>query len=457
MRKKQKMQAEEMIRLLGKRHDQIQKAVDAGEPEKAMDLLAWCQEQGIRLGEMIEETQKEDCASVALLETYCERVYEVYEAVGQCRQVNGRKAVRNLRRVLAQMEDSVKHDIHVRREAVFLPYKASMWDSLESVWKAADEDPDCDAYVIPIPYYTKNLDGSFCQMHYEKDQYPAYVPVTGYEDYDFAKRQPDVIFIHNAYDDCNYLTSVHPFFYSRNLRKFTEKLVYIPYFLWEEVEPDDKEAVEKMEHLCTVPGVLYADQVIVQSEKMQQIYVNVMTKLTKNTSADETYWSKKILGCGSPKVDRVLYAQKDKVKVPKEWLDVIKREDGSRKTVIFYNTSISALLESGEREFEKMRDVFRVFEENRDKAALLWRPHPLIKAAIEAMKPELRQEYEELVCEYRKAGWGIYDDTPDVDRAIALCDAYYGDPSSLVRLCEEAGKPVMVQNVEVRCTSTSLH
>ena len=76
--------------------------------------------------------------------------------------------------------------------------------------------------------------------------------------------------------------------------------------------------------------------------------------------------------------------------------------DGSRKTVIFYNTSISALLESGEREFEKMRDVFRVFEENRDKAALLWRPHPLIKAAIEAMKPELRQEYEELVCEYRK-------------------------------------------------------
>ena len=151
MRKKQKMQAEEMIRLLGKRHDQIQKAVDAGEPEKAMDLLAWCQEQGIRLGEMIEETQKEDCASVALLETYCERVYEVYEAVGQCRQVNGRKAVRNLRRVLAQVEDSVKHDIYVRREAVFLPYKASMWDSLESVWKAADEDPDCDAFVIPIP------------------------------------------------------------------------------------------------------------------------------------------------------------------------------------------------------------------------------------------------------------------------------------------------------------------
>ena len=36
----------------------------------------------------------------------------------------------------------------VRKEVVFLPYKASMWDSLESVWKAAEEDPDCVAYVF---------------------------------------------------------------------------------------------------------------------------------------------------------------------------------------------------------------------------------------------------------------------------------------------------------------------
>ena len=28
---------------------------------------------------------------------------------------------------------------------------------LESVWQAADSDPYCDAYVIPIPYYDKNL------------------------------------------------------------------------------------------------------------------------------------------------------------------------------------------------------------------------------------------------------------------------------------------------------------
>ena len=66
----------------------------------------------------------------------------------------------------------------MRIEAVFLPYKASMWDSLESVWKAADEDPDCDAYVIPIPYFDRNPDGSFGPMHDERLDYPDNVPVT---------------------------------------------------------------------------------------------------------------------------------------------------------------------------------------------------------------------------------------------------------------------------------------
>ena len=84
-----------------------------------------------------------------------------------------------------------------------------------------------------------------------------------------------------------------------------------------------------------------------------------------------------------------------------------------------------------------------------DEVALLWRPHPLIKATIESMRPELWKEYEKLVEEYKKEGWGIYDDTADMDRAVALCDAYYGDGSSLVQLCQEAGKPVMIQNVEI--------
>lgn len=38
-------------------------------------------------------------------------------------------------------------------KVVFMPYKASMWDSLESIWMAADKDERCETLVVPITYY----------------------------------------------------------------------------------------------------------------------------------------------------------------------------------------------------------------------------------------------------------------------------------------------------------------
>ena len=81
---------------------------------------------------------------------------------------------------------------------------------------------------------------------------------------------------------------------------------------------------------------------------------------------------------------------------------------------------------------------------------LLWRPHPLIQATIESMRPQLWTEYDRLVRKYREEGWGIYDDTADLDRAIEISDAYYGDgSSSVVQVYQQTGKPIMMQNVEI--------
>ncbi len=243
-----------------------------------------------------------------------------------------------------------------------------------------------------------------------------------------------MIYIHNPYDDFNLVTSVPPFFFSKNLKKYTDELVYIPYFILSEIKPDEDEKIEGMKHFCTVPAVIYADKIIVQSEAMRKIYVNVMTEYAKGSKADRKYWEAKILGLGSPKVDKVLGTKKEELEIPEEWLKVIEKEDGSWKKVIFYNTSVTALLEHGEKMLVKMRDVFRVFRENVEEVALLWRPHPLIQATIESMRPELWEEYQELVKVYKAEGWGIYDDSAELDRAIEVSDAYYGDSSSVVQL-----------------------
>ena len=124
---------------------------------------------------------------------------------------------------------------------------------------------------------------------------------------------------------------------------------------------------------------------------------------------------------------------------------------GKRKKVVLFYTSISALVGNRKTAIEKLKNVFALFKENKDDVALLWRPHPLIEATLESMVPDILEEYREIVKQYKAEGWGIYDDTSDMNRAIIISDAYYGDLSSIVQLYEKLEKPIMIQNTEVLC------
>lgn len=445
MRRTQKKMALEHVRTQYQALDQIRKFIEKNDTAAAMDLLGLCQQGAIELGPLIEQTEGEASPSIRLLEIYCEEIYKIYEQLQA--GIDGGHAYQILRKRLIQIENSIRNDIAERIEVVFLPYKASMWDSMESIWKAAKEDENCDTFVIPIPYFDKNPDGSFREEHWEGGLYPDDVPITGYRDYDFEKRRPDMIFIHNPYDQCNYVTSVHPFFYSENLKQFTNQLVYIPYFILNEISPDNPIAVQSVKHLCNLPAVVNADQVIVQSEAMRQIYINVMSELAGEKTRNS--WEKKILGIGSPKVDKILNTKKEELSIPGEWMERIRRPDGTWKKIVLYNTGVTALLESGPQMLLKMQSVFRTFRENRAEMTLLWRPHPLIQATISSMRPQLWEEYQKIVKQYLAEGWGIYDETADMDRAVCLCDGYYGDWSSIVQLCQKAGKQMMLQNVTI--------
>ncbi len=448
MRKSQKEQVENFIKLLGQAQDELQKSIRKRSFSDAADLVTECQGGAIALGNLIERMEGEGNAMIPLLEAYCEWLYQMHEGITNDNLPQVNQAHKRLHKIFTEIKNNVHKFIKVKKAAVFLPYKASMWDSLESVWRAAKEDPDCEAYVIPIPYYDKNQDGSFGEMHYEKDWYPEYVPITRYDAFDFEKIHPDMIFIHNPYDACNYVTSVPPFFYAENLKKYTDTLIYIPYFVLNEIDSADETAVEKIKHFVLTAGVLHSDMVIVQSEEMRQCYIKSLTKAAGQNT--RKIWEKKILGLGSPKFDKVIGMKKEEAEVPEEWKERIRRENGECKKIVLYNTGVSALLEHGENMLRKIQNVFGVFKEKREEVTLWWRPHPLLEAAISSMRPRLWEEYQKLACQYKKEGWGIYDDSADLSRAVALCDGYYGDLSSVVCLCRKAAKVILLQNVEMR-------
>lgn len=450
MRKAQKQEILEIVKSLSQAHEEIRRELDRyrhdrfENVQRIQTMLGQCQEFAILLGENIEKLEGEGHSSVTAIESYCEKIYEAYVEIGKADGgIKEKKIYKRLKKQLTTIENCIKNDIPVRKVVVFLPYKASMWDSMESVWMSAEKEENCDVYVIPIPYYERNRDQSFGKMHYEGHEYPDYVPITDWQEYRIEKYRPDIIYIQNPYDDCNLVTCVHPQYFTEELKKYTDMLVYLPYF----VGIDDY--VE--EHLCTAPGIMNADRVVVQSEAVKKIYIKNIRKFEKDYNCKGIFGDleAKFIPSGSPKLERIKRViESGEIEIPEEWKDKIYQSTGEKKKIILYNTTIDALLKYSETYMDKLKSVLTLFRRERA-VLLLWRPHPLLAATIKSMRPDLYAVYMEIVRTYQEEDWGIYDETADIDRAIVLSDAYYGDWSSVVEMYKLTKKPIMIQNCEV--------
>jgi hypothetical protein len=399
-------------------------------------LYADCQEAALSVGAFIEGIEGADnpriADTVALLTEYCELLYGAHRGgIGE----------KQLRKHLVRIENSIRNELAPNRiEVAFLSYNASMSDSIESIYLAAKADPDCDAFWIPIPCCERGTNGSLGVMRHEgADRYGGDIECTDWREYDIEARRPDAIFTFNPYDAGNLVTSVHPDFYCERLRNLTDMLVYVPYFVT---------SVDVPAHFCTVAGCVFAHRVVVQSEKVRDTYVRVFKNRYGDRLGRPEY---KFVALGSPKYDKAVNSKREDCVLPRAWRDLI----GDKK-VVLYNTSIASLLAENERYLKKLRYVLDTFG-NREDAVLWWRPHPLGEATYRSMRPQLLDAYKRTAEDYKREGTGIYDESPDLHRAIVWTDAYYGDGSSIVPMYGITGKPIMIQNTNVLCKDVREH
>lgn len=427
---------------------QLQQNLRENNIEAALVVLEDSQQMAIELGTLMEQVKGEGLKTVAFLEQYCEVVYQMHLTLAG--DVDWKKAVpfiEEMKSLLMQVKESVKSEVTNRKEIVFLPYQAAYWDAMESVYQAAAADADCDVYVVPIPYYEKDFLGNFTVMHDESGMFPEEVAVTPYDTFDFALHQPDWIVIQNPYDEHNPAVSVPEFFYSRNLQQYTEQLIYIPYFMVEEFDKEGERAYGNMRYYCTMPGVVYADKVFVQSENMRKLYIEKLVEF----AGEETrkIWEKKIFGTGSPKLDRESESTAKTV-IPEKWRTVIHRPDGEKKRVLLYHAGVSVFIEYKKQALVKLQEVLKDLKEQREDVAVLWYAEVPQGTSVVQKMDEIWQGYRDMVEQYRKQDWiVVLDDAADAEMAAELCDAYYGCGSNLARRCVASEKPVMIQDVEV--------
>ena len=409
-----------------------------------LDTLVTCQDAAYVIGNNLERHWGEETPVVSQIGSLCESLYICHEKIleGTISKHDWAGVQDEIKAIEKQLELNLSDKI----EMAFLPYKASMWDSLESVWKAACKREECEVYVVPIPYFDKTEEGGFGQEHYEIDQYPDDVPTINYEEYNMEERCPDIVFIHNPYDDYNRVTTIHPNYYVKELKQYVGKVVYIPYYVSNEFNPSDLIVQRTKEPFIMTPGVIFSDYTIVQSENMKRLYINVLEKKCPDSVAPN--WEKRILGLGSPKVDRVLQTRRDDNRLPKEWKEKIYGLNGKRKRVVFYNTSLADLLNC-DNMLDKIEDTLQFFEKQED-VVLWWRPHPLYEETLESILPMLVERYHAIIKKYKDNKIGIFDAGMDLDWAIAETDAYYGDGSSVSILFKYANKPVMYQDAKIK-------
>lgn len=243
-------------------HAEIGKAIQKAEWDMVLSLLEECQNTAIQVGTRIEEEKGGENAIVKKWENYCEVVFGIHQEIcEENRNDTEALADRVQKRLNAVVLDIEVHldELKEKKEIVFIPYKSSLWHgNMQRAWKEAVQQEDTEVYVIPAPYYYKDAYGRAKteKVCYETENYPENVMITNFEEYDFQLRHPDRIVIQCPYDEYNYGITIHPFFYAKNLVKYTEDLVYIPGLLMDEAGDEGDRQRYNLKSYCNMPGVV---------------------------------------------------------------------------------------------------------------------------------------------------------------------------------------------------------
>lgn len=436
-------QLQQFLPLFKEIHESILQFLKKKDWENAAGLIADSQDTAIEIGNRVEQEYSSADSLIQVLENYCEFLFLLYQQIQQTEKMEEKEIGKKFLQYENQLRVNIGQ-LPKKREIVFVPYKAEYWQTMECMWKKAMQEENTDVYVIPAPYYYKDAYGrpKKEEQQYDITGYPEEVILTSYEDYNFETHSPDEIVIQCPYDEYNYAMTIHPLFYAKNLKKYTKQLVYIPALLMKDIEPGDERARKMLKAYCNTPGVIHADKVIVQSENMKQVYVELLTAFAGKDT--KTIWENKITNGNLSKQAKM---EETVLEIPEEWKGVLEGKDGTRKHVVLYVTTASALYCYGDSMIKKMERVFNKFKNEKDSNAFIWRPDVKTRSVVRKSQPGIWRKYCDLLETYKKENWGILADDVGEEFLTDICDEVLGDADILLNMCRNKGKTVTVQTL----------
>ncbi len=407
----------------------------AGQLNDILSALPEMQQLAIDIGSFVENVKGEEASStkeiVTCLEEFCETLYVFYGSVeAACgenvvsKNVSG--SMNSLLEVYAKIKTAISKWILDRQVVLFVSTGAKEWSAFSDIYseciKAGNE-----VQVVITPAFRKNALGQVKLDEEEHalaniiDGYPNEIKIRAWSNYNLELENPDIIYFQNPYDGENPCLTVPPEFYSNNLQKYSKKLVYVPAFKVEEFCEKDTTAVYNMKHYVTAPGLMYADEILVQSENMKQMWLNKLVEFAGENT--RMVWENKL-------AIRQIKGEKQSIE--------------NRKKKLLFVIGIDEVTESGEAFIPRVEEKLKLLNSSKDRLEIDICLYPENKDVWEAVAKE---RYGELMKTLN--GWNLVSVTKAGKIYLDEYDAYYGNPSPYAHRMNYDWKPVMIMDIEI--------
>lgn len=323
------------------------------------------------------------------------------------------------KRQLLMLKSAVTEEIPAKLEIAFLPFRAALWDGLQSIYQAAAADAECECFVVPLPYYERSTLGGLARVCYEGSLFPPDIPLTHYSDYDVEARHPDIVYIQHPYDGGNRVTSMDPYYFSDTLARQTELLVYVPHFI-AGAYADIRWAAESL----LVPAARSAHRMVAQSDSHRDLLCQLGLDKDKVSALGNPLWDLGVKAAAQPET-------------PAQW-----RETLEGKTVFLWCSSFSFIAGHPGGGAKYLYDLLHFLEGTPD-CALIWRPYPLTVPAVNSRIPQLADAYS--IIERKMAGLPnvICDHSPSPFSALCASSALLTNSQYFLHIFMATGKPAL--------------
>lgn len=484
-----------------------------------LEILPECQQLSVDLGTLIENVKGEDSESARLvtgeIQRYCDALFEVYNLLTNQSEADDENSqtefgaddstqkvsknskeiydnikqeeliLKNIKEVethFNSISEAVTARIIDREEILILTIGPKEWQGFERLYDELVKEDKADVYVVPLPVLFKDYFGQIAATDDELisnthlEDYPENVKISLWTDFDLGLHHPDRIYIQSPYDGENPCLTIPPQYYAKELRNYTDRLIYIPPFKTDEFGENDYTDLCNLKHYVTAPGVIYADEVFVQSENIKSQYIKKLKEFAGEETGD--VWEAKIkvgfpyavksklnlknesqYDYGNEKNDTENHPDdvKEKKNIKKKLFYLIGLNELSEHQIINLNTdkqtsekdSVEKTDSDKKDIIESIKNRLEIFKDNEGAIDLTVGFYPPDINTWNKVDSRLTKRLIDLLSSYGYEYIPIEPDYLKLEAIVAEHDAYYGSASPLVTIFTYNKKPVMISNYDI--------